>query len=147
MQPKEMTASYFELSTQSYTLLVDALAAANKRALDYTKSVWEITSRPYASTAVETTVRENFDRVNQIVALTVSELQANGQATAELGQKFAAHGAKVQQSVVDATKGLVETGLSNANFVKETATQQFEDVAKRMEEARQRSVSAVSSSN
>jgi hypothetical protein len=144
MTAKDQTAGYVELSSQTYNLFVDAFATANKRALEYTKSVWEIVSRPYASTAVETAVRENFDRANQIVSLTIAEMQTNGQQAAEFNEKLVAHGAKVQESLVHAMKGVAETSISNMNYMKESATQQFDDMTKRFEEAQNRTAAAVS---
>ncbi len=133
MQFKDQTASYVELSRQTFSLFTDAMSASNKRALDYSKSLWEIASRPYASTAIETTVRENLDRTNQIVSLTIHELQTNGQKSTELAEKLVAHGTKVQETMMNSMKGLVETSISNMNFAKESATQQFDNVAKRLE--------------
>lgn len=144
MSMKEQTASYMELSSQSYTLFVDAMSAYNKRSLEYAKNVWEIASRPYASTAIETTVRENFDRANQLVSLTINELQTTGQKSAEFGEKIVSHGAKVQESLVSSMKGLVETGISNMNYAKETTTQSFDDMTKRMEDAQARTSASVS---
>jgi hypothetical protein len=140
----EATSSYVELSSQAYSLFVDAYASANQRALGYWKSLWEIASRPYASTAVETTVRENFDRANQIVGLTISELQAGGSKAAELTEKFAAHNAKIQDSASHAFRGAVNTGISNMNFVKDTTQQQFEDMSKRLDEIQTRAAASVS---
>jgi len=140
----ETTPSYVELNSQVYNLFVDAYASANQRTLGYLKSVWEISSRPYASTALETTVRENFDRANQVVSLTIAELQTNGAKGAEFVEKFAAHNAKVQDSIATAFKGLVTTGISNVNYVKETTAQQFEDLTKRLDEIQSRASATVS---
>ena len=133
MQIKDQTASYVELSSQTFSLFTDAMSASNKRALDYSKSLWEIASRPYSSTAIETTVRENLDRTNQIVSLTIHELQTNGQKSTELAEKLVAHGTKVQATMLNSMKGLVETSISNMNFAKDSATQQFDNVTKRIE--------------
>jgi len=76
MNQKDTTAGYVDLSNKTYALFVEAYASANRRALEYAKSAWDILARPYNSTAVETTVRENFDRANQLVTLTVTELSA-----------------------------------------------------------------------
>ena len=133
MQIKDQTASYVELSSQTFSLVTDAMSASNKRALDYSKSLWEIASRPYSSTAIETTVRENLDRTNQIVSLTIHELQTNGQKSTELAEKLVAHGTKVQATMLNSMKGLVETSISNMNFAKDSATQQFDNVTKRIE--------------
>ncbi len=133
MQLKDETASYVQLSNQTFSLITNAMTAYNKRALDYSNSLWEITSRPYASTAVETTVRENLDRTNQIVSLTIQELQINGQKSADLAEKLVAHGTKAQETMMNSIKGLVETSISNMNFAKDSATQQLDNVTKRVE--------------
>jgi hypothetical protein len=130
------TATYLDLTNKTYGLFVEAFAAANRRSLDYYKSAWEIISRPYASTAIETAARENFDRANQVLALTVSELQANGQQVAELTEKVLAQGAAWQETATHGFRGLVDSGISNVNYVKEAATQQFDDIAKRLDDVR-----------
>ena len=141
---QDTTPSYVELSAHAYTLFVDAFASANQRALEYSKSLYEITSRPYASTAIETAARENFDRTNQVIALTVDQMQTNGQKTAEFAQKLVAHGAKVQESYVAAMRGLVNSGISNMNFVKETADRQVDDMVRRVDDMQNRASATVS---
>ncbi|MGP6157872.1 MAG: hypothetical protein ACLPYS_10280 [Vulcanimicrobiaceae bacterium] len=138
MSDQEATASYVDIAGEVYGLYVDAFASANQRLLDYYKSVWEITARPYASNAIEATVRENFDRVNEIVSLTVTELQNNGQKTAEFTQALFKESTKLQDSTLAAIKGLVNTSVSNAAFVKDTVTEQFNDLTKRLEEVQSR---------
>jgi hypothetical protein len=147
MSTKGSTASYVELSSKSYNLFVDAYAAANKRGLDYAKSVWEVASRPYSTTAIEAAVQDSFDRASKLVALTVAELQTNGQKAAEFAEEFASQAAKFQESYTTSMKGLLDTGLSNLNFVKDTATQQFEDLTKRMDDIQKHAAATVSSAN
>lgn len=142
---QDTTPSYVDLSTQAYALFVDAFASASGRALDYSKSLYEIASRPYASTAVETAARENIDRANQMVSLTVDQLQTSGQQSAEFAQQLVAHGAKLQESYVATMRGLVNTGISNMNFMKETAERQAQDLARRVDETQNRAAAAVSS--
>ena len=97
--------------------MVDAFASANQRGLDYWRSVWEIVSRPYSSTAVDSNVRDNFERANQIVALSIGELQANGQRTSEVVEKLLSVTGNLQDSYVHSLRGLMKTGISNMNFV------------------------------
>jgi hypothetical protein len=144
--PKD-TTSYVDLSSQSYSLFVDAYASANKRALDYSKSFWEIASRPYSTAAIEAAVQDNFDRANKLVSLTIAEMQTNGQKAAEFAEQFAAYAAKLQESYTASLKGLLDTGLSNLNYVKDTATQQFEELAKRADEIQKTAVAKASSNN
>ncbi len=144
MQNEEMTSSYVELSSQAYTLFVDAFASANQRALGYAKSLYEIASRPYPSMSPEAVARENFDRANAAVSLTVGELQTTGQKNAELAQNAVAHGAKLQETFVAAMRGVVNSGISNMNFVKETADRQIDDLSKRFDEMQSRATASIS---
>jgi pyridoxine 5'-phosphate synthase PdxJ len=132
MSSQGATSSYVELATQTYSLFVDAYVSANQRTLEYAKHVVEIGTRPYASSTVEAALRENLERSNEVVTRSVTELQTSGQKTVELVEKLASQAAKLQESYTQAVKGLVETGVSNLNYVKDTATTQFEDMAKRM---------------
>jgi hypothetical protein len=138
----EQTKSYLDLTSQAYTVLVDAYAATQQRYLGYGKSIFEVLTRPYASTALETTSRENFDRVNQIVELTVSELQHAGTSAAKLGEKIVSQNAVLQEKVLESARGMMTTAISNMNFVKDTTDKQFEGFAKRVEEMQARTVSA-----
>jgi hypothetical protein len=147
MSTKGTTASYVELSSKTYSLFVDAYAAANKRGLEYAKSVWGVTSRPYSTAPIEAAVQDNFDRASQIVSLTVAELENNGQKVAEFAEEFAAQAAKFQESYTASLKGLLDTGLSNLTFVKDTAAQQFEDLTKRMDDMQKHAAATVSSTN
>jgi hypothetical protein len=139
-------SEYTELTSQAYNLFAENVTAANGRALEYWKSVWQIASRPYASTEIQSGLRENVERANQIVGLTVNELSTSGRENAELGEKLIAHSAKMQKLYVDAARGLVSTGISNMNFVKDTAERQIDDITKRFEDA-QSTPSSVASSN
>ena len=142
MSSKEATASYVEQATAIYSLFVEAYASANQRALEYAKSVWEISSKPYSTTALETAVQDGFERSNQIVNLSIAELQTAGQKSAEFAEKYVSDLAKLQESFTTALKGLVDTGISNINYVKDTATAQFEDFTKRVEDIQKTAVSA-----
>ena len=131
---ESQTASYMELANQSYSAIVETFAAANKRRLDLAKQVFEIASRPYNTTAIESAYRENFDRANQFVALAVEELQASGTQMSELAQKLTNNGLKYQENVQETVRGLLKTSVSNLNWVKDTAGQSLDGFAKRVED-------------
>jgi hypothetical protein len=137
----EQTKSYFDLASQTYGVAVDAFAQAQQRYLGYGKSVLEVMTRPYASTAMETTYRENFDRANQVVELTVTELQQAGTSAAKLGQTLVSQSALWQEKTMESARGLMKTVISNLNYVKDTTDKQFEGFAKRVEEMQARTVS------
>jgi hypothetical protein len=137
----EQTKSYVDLASQTYAVLVDAYAQAQQRYLAFGKSVFDVMTRPYSSTAVETTYRENFDRANQIVELAVLELQHAGTTTAKLGQTLVSQNALWQEKTMETARGLMKTAISNLNYVKDTTDKQFEGFAKRVEEMQARTVS------
>jgi len=146
MSSKETTAPYVEQASHIYSLFVDAYSSANQRGLEYAKSLWAISSKPYSTTDVQVAVQESFDRANQIVSLSVAELQTNGQKSAEFAEKLVADLAKLQETYTHALKGALDTSISNMNYVKDTATTQFEDFTKRMEDI-QKTVPATVSAN
>jgi hypothetical protein len=138
------SAGYAELTTEAYTLFVDAFANANQRALDYSKSLWQILSRPYTASAIDAALRENVDRTNQIFALTIDELQTNGQRTAEFAEKLVAHSAKVQDTYVQSLRGVLDTGVSNLKYIKDVTEKQLDEAAKRIEDLQPHEAAPVS---
>jgi len=138
------TSSYVELLNHTYSLTVEAYASANKRALEYAKSLWEVASKPYSTSVLEAAIADNFDRANQLVSLTVAELEANGQRTAEFAEQIATQFAKFQESSTASLRGLMDSSLENLNYVKDTATAQFEDLSKRFEEMQKSAIASVS---
>lgn len=133
---EKTTSSYVELGSQAYSVAADAIASANYRLLDYWKSVWDITSKPYTSTAIDATVRENFERANQILALTVDELQAQEKKAEELAEKVVETGAKLQDSTISAFRGVLNTSISNLNYVKDSTSERLEELKKCLSEVR-----------
>jgi len=131
---EEKTTGVVELSSQAYGLAVDAIASFNQRLLGYWRSVWDITSRPYASTDVQAAVRESFERANEVLSLTIEELQAQEKRSQELIEKVAAQGSTVQDSALAAVRGLLNASILNLNHVKESTTQQLDDLKKRLDE-------------
>jgi len=115
------TANYVEVSSQAYTLIVDVLGKAVRRRLGYWKSVWEVVSRPYTSTAIDSVVRENFDRANQLSDLTVAELRARGENAAEFSEKFLYQVEKLQDAGVEALRDSLQAYVSTVDKVKEAA--------------------------
>ncbi|MEO6990238.1 MAG: hypothetical protein ABI346_09065 [Candidatus Baltobacteraceae bacterium] len=128
------TASYLELTSQGYAMMIDAAASANQRALGYTKSLYEIASRPFASGAPDATVRDGFDRFKQIADLTVTELRTAATKNAEFAERFVAQTNAVQEQVSHAVHGVAATGLSNISYVREATETQINGFTKRVED-------------
>jgi hypothetical protein len=139
MSNNDQTASYLDLASSTYGLLVETAANANHRLLEHLKSTYEIVSRPYTSTALEATYRENLDRAGQLVELSVAAAQKTGSELAALADKLAKNGGQWQETYVETMRGLFRTGLSNLAFVKDAADQTYEGFAKRIETQKLRS--------
>ena len=144
MSNKDQTASYLDLASSTYGLLVETAANANHRLLEHLKATYEIVSRPYTSTAVEATYRENLDRAGQLVELNVAAAQKTGSELASLADKVAKNAAQWQETYVETMRGLFRTGLSNLAFVKDAADQTYEGFSKRVEEIQTRAAAGVS---
>jgi hypothetical protein len=134
---EQNTKTYVELSGETYSLAVDAFASANQRALGYAKSVYEIMSRQLPSNA-ENALRDGFDRANQIVDLTVGELQVAGQKNAEIAEKLVANATKWQETWSQAARSMLKLSISNMTYVKDAAETSVDGFAKRVEELQSR---------
>ncbi len=141
MSDQEPHATDLERTNKAYYVVVDAIAWSNYRFLDYWKRVWEINARPHASTAVEAYLRENLDRAQEVLQLTIDELTAQAQKSVELSEKLSSQSSPVQRAALTAYRGLLETSLSNLNVVKETTSKQLEEVAKGLDELKSRATS------
>jgi hypothetical protein len=137
MANTDSTASYIELTNQAYKLLLDAAATTHKRVIDHAKNQYDILARPYTGASPDANIREGFDRANQLGTIVAAELQATAQRNAELAEKLAAHGSKVQESLLHSCHGLSSTGLSNLNFVKDQTNAHIDTFAKRVEEVQE----------
>jgi hypothetical protein len=145
LNTQNTTADYVELTNEVYALLVDAFGSADTRVLNYWKSVWDITSRPYSPATIDSIVRTNLERANQLTNLTVDELRSAGSESAEFAEKLLAKGAKVQDTVLGRFRGMIDTYASNLNYVKETTTAQLDGLSRRVEDLDKRTASVGSS--
>jgi hypothetical protein len=141
MSDQEPRATYLERTNKAYYVVVDAIAWSNYRFLDYWKRVWEINARAHASTVIDAYLRESLDRAQEVLQLTIDELAAQAQKSAELSEKLTSQSSPVQQAALKAYRALLESSLSNLNVVKETTSKQLEEIAKRLDELRSRATS------
>ena len=84
-------------------------------------------------TAIETNVRDNFDRSNQIVSLTVSELQATAQHNSELLEKTASFVSKWQETALAANRAPQDRRLEHQLRQRDTEAQVDEFTKRRSE--------------
>lgn len=102
-----VSKNYLELSNQAYNVLVDAFSTKSTRTLDNAKLVYEILARPFPQPfTVDGAVRENVDRAQQIVSLTVKELLTTGRRATEVTGSLVEIGAKFQEAWLNYVRGL-----------------------------------------
>ncbi|MBV8152197.1 MAG: hypothetical protein JOY59_11605 [Candidatus Eremiobacteraeota bacterium] len=133
-ESKDQTQSYLDLASQTYGIMTEAAAKTNYRTLETLKSVYEIVSRPYTSTAFEAVYRENLDRAGQLVELGVAAAQKSGTEAAGIAELIANQASQWQETFVETTRGMFRTTLSNLAYVKDSADQTFAGFSKRVEE-------------
>jgi hypothetical protein len=121
------TAKYIEISNEAFGLIVDTFASATRSRLGYWKSVWEIASRAYASTAIASTVGESFDRASELANLTVGELRSRVQRTADFSEKFLAQVGKLQDAVLETYRYSLKSYVSTVDQVKDASTELLVD--------------------
>ncbi|MGP6157644.1 MAG: hypothetical protein ACLPYS_09115 [Vulcanimicrobiaceae bacterium] len=145
MNTQTAAPNYVELTNEVYALLVCAFGSTDKRALNYWKSVWDITSRPYSPVTIDSVVRTNLERSNQITDRTVDELRLGGPESAEFAEKLLALGAKVQDTALGSFRGLLDTYAANLPHVKETASTTFDDLSRGLKNLENRTAEPVAS--
>jgi hypothetical protein len=121
---------------KAYYLIVDAIAWSNYRFLDYWRQVWEVNSRPYASASVEGYLSESTARANEVLELTMAELQAQAAKSAELNERLSCEAAHLQRAALEAYRGLLETSIENIRHVQEKTAERLEETKKRLAELR-----------
>ena len=134
MSTQNTMVDYVALTNEVYALLVDAFGSADTRALNYWKSVWDITSRPYSPVTIDSVVRTNLERANQLTTLTIDELRSAGRESAEFAEKLLAKGTKVQDTALGSFRGMIDTYAANLNYVKETTSAQLACLSRRVED-------------
>ena len=134
MNTQNTTADYVTLTNEVYALLVEAFGSADTRALNYWKSVWDITARPYSPVTIDSVVRTNLERANQLTTLTVDELRSAGRESAEFAEKLLAKGTKVQDTALGSFRGMIDTYAANLNYVKEATGAQLDGLSRGVED-------------
>jgi hypothetical protein len=95
-------------------------------------------------TEVDGTVRDGFDRASQILDLTASELKTDGQNAAEFSEKLLSYATKFQDIAMSSFRSVLDTSISNLDYVKETTQRQFDDLTKRLDEMERRAGATAS---
>lgn len=124
MSTQRNTAKYIKLSSRTYELTLDTLASAIRSRLEYWKSVWEIASRPYASTTIRATVQENVDRANELTNLTTSELHSRGQRAVDFCDKVLAQVGELQDAALETYRDSLKSYVSIIGQVTDASMEQ-----------------------
>ena len=132
-QSTNAAANYAELATEATNMVVEAISSANERTLNYAKSIWEIVSRPIPAGQQQQNVRDGFERADQIVSLTVKELEHSLRKSTEFAEKMLAQNAKLQRQSIESLHNFACSTLTNVKQVVETAGERIDEFAKNVE--------------
>lgn len=144
---KSGVETYIELSKDVYNSFIAVLGSVSRRRLEYWKSLWEVASRPYLSTSIDSRVSESIDRMSNVVDLTADRLKADGQDVVEFSEQVVSYGSRFQDAGIKVMRGVLDTSISSLDYVKESTQHQFEDLTNRLEEVERRTSGSVTSNN
>ena len=101
-----------EVWNQMCAVLVDALSSRATRTIDNAKSVYEIVTRPYARPwTIDGVATENFDRAQEIVSLTVTEMLTTSRRVTEVTESLLETSAVLQEAWLHYLSGMMAPGL------------------------------------
>lgn len=128
------TSTLVDLTSETNKIVIDAVAAANRRNIAYAKSVWAIVARPFPSKDLKENVGETFERMEQVVDLTINGLEEGSKATIELAEKALHQATKAREEATAAAREIAKSGVSTLKKALETTETRLEDLSKRLDE-------------
>ena len=139
------TSTLVDLTSESNKIVIDAVATANRRAVAYYKGLWNIVSRPFPSKDLKDNVGEGFERAEQIVDLTIQEMEADSKLAIEFAEKALAQATKAREEAVNVAREYAKTGVSTLKSALESTEStlktalentetRLEDFSKRLED-------------
>jgi ElaB/YqjD/DUF883 family membrane-anchored ribosome-binding protein len=127
----ESTSTYLGLVQETATLVVDEMAAANQRTMNYLKSVLQIAGRAES----ESPLRSAYERAEAFVSLTARELETSLRSNLEVTEKLMEQGKKLQQQSYETAREIADKALSSAKQAVEAASDRIETLTEKVEAA------------
>ncbi len=114
-------ASYGALAGETYRSLVGAAEAVNAETIAYMRSLLGIVTKPYPSRGLVDLAKEQVARSAAILGATLDALDGNNRHAADLAKSVAGIVSSAHDTYVAALRGIADAGISNIDFVKDTA--------------------------
>lgn len=114
-----------DFTTETNKIIIDAIAANNRRQVAYAKSVWDVIATPLPGQDLKTNVSETIERVEKVVDLTMADLETTSKSTIELAEKIAAQGTKARTESLAAARTLAKTGVATIKQALETTEERL----------------------
>jgi hypothetical protein len=121
MSTQSSIAKYIELSNAVYELFLDTFASAIRGRIDYSKTVFDIASRPYPTNSNGSALRGAFARAGELTDVTVVELCSRVQRTADFSEKFLVEVEKLQDANLKLYRDSLTSIVSAVDQVKDTS--------------------------
>lgn len=130
MSTQSNTGKYFELSKDAFGLFLDTVTSATRGRLEYWNSLLEIASRPYASGAIDSVLKETLNRANELTNVTISEVGTRVQRTADFSEKVFTQLEKLQDLNLETYRDSLKWSSDKLDQVKETSAHALATVEK-----------------
>jgi hypothetical protein len=88
--------TYIDLASETANILFEEMTAANRRALSYVSSLFEIAKTPQP-TDPQSFLREGLERAESVMTLTLKEVETSIKSGAGVVEKLLAQSKKLQQ--------------------------------------------------
>ena len=136
-------SSLVDLTSETNKIIIDAIAANYRRQLAYSKNVWGIVSRPYAGNDLKVNVAETIGRMENVVDLTMADLETTTKSTIELTEKVLGQATKVRDESLDVARTYAKNGVQTIKAALETTEERLDTLTKRLEVAADEAVAAT----
>ena len=102
------TTALMNLATETNKIIIDAIAANNRRQVAYAKSVWGVIATPLPGNDLSANVSETIERAETVVDLTLSDLETTSTSAMELAERIAAQAAKAREESLVVARAFAE---------------------------------------
>ncbi len=125
-------SSLVDLTSETNKIIMDAITANYRRQLAYSKNIWGIVSRPYAGNDLKVNVGETIGRMENVVDLTMADLETTTKSTIELTEKVLSQATKARDESINVARTYAKSGVASMKHALETTEERLDTLSKRL---------------
>jgi len=126
-------SSLVDLTSETNKIIMDAITTNYRRQLAYSKNIWGIVSRPYAGNDLKVNVGETIGRMENVVDLTMADLETTTKSTIELTEKVLSQATKARDESINVARTYAKSGVASIKHALETTEERLDTLSKRLE--------------